>query len=434
MAKERLFAKTFVILQLMRMYGHMFRCAAVCVLVCAWLSASGAGTAAARQAVERFAASRLTDAGKVAVMVVDLEDGTVLGEHNADTPLVPASIMKAVTIGTLLRETGVDYRYRTPVYADGDIRDGVLEGNIVVVGSGDPSLNSRRGPESADIVAECVDALRRKGIERVEGRIIVDNGIFTGPATPPSWASGDLRQAYGAGSFGLNFENNASGGSSVPNPGNVFVARLRNAMARAGIGLGEADVSGGSRRLLAEHLSPTIDEIMRSCMMRSDNMYAESLLRTYALLRGHEGATEAGARLERDYWRSQLGDTDGVRIVDGSGLSRQNRVTAGFMADVLAEMSGDVNYVSFFPLAGQEGTLRKFLADTPLDSYVALKTGSMSGIQCYAGYKLDDNYAPTHAVVVIINGMTAARADVRREVERMLLDVFDQSTDTDGQE
>ncbi len=113
----------------------------------------------------------------------------------------------------------------------------------------------------------------------------------------------------------------------------------------------------------------------------------------------------------------------GVNIVDGSGLSRQNRVTARFMAYVLAERSENPYYASFFPLAGQEGTLRSFLAETPLEGYVALKTGSMKGIQCYAGYKLDDNYAPTHIIVVMMNEMTnrtAAREGLRRLCSRFL--------------
>ena len=79
--------------------------------------------------------------------------------------------------------------------------------------------------------------------------------------------------------------------------------------------------------------------------------------------------------------------------------------------------------MDLFPLAGQEGTLRSFLKGTPLDSYIALKTGSMSGIQCYAGYKLDYNFAPTHVVVVMVNNLSD-RPALRKDVERMLLDIF----------
>ena len=94
------------------------------------------------------------------------------------------------------------------------------------------------------------------------------------------------------------------------------------------------------------------------------------------------------------------------------------------MENVLRDKSGDVEYVSFLPLAGQEGTLKKLLADTPLDSYLAMKTGSMKGIQCYAGYKLDDDFAPTHVVVVMVNDFKCDRAYLLAQVDKMLLEIF----------
>jgi len=68
--------------------------------------------------------------------------------------------------------------------------------------------------------------------------------------------------------------------------------------------------------------------------------------------------------------------------------------------------------------------MRNFMKDTPLDSYLALKTGSMNGIKCYAGYLLDDDYAPTHAVVVMVNGFKGSRAAVKKAVGDMLLEIF----------
>lgn len=159
-------------------------------------------------------------------------------------------------------------------------------------------------------------------------------------------------------------------------------------------------------------------------MMRSDNLYAEALLRTYSLSSDCVPAsTSKAAELEFDFWKDKGLNMNGVKIIDGSGLSRQNRLTAEFLAEMLLQMSDNIDYVSFFPLAGQDGTLRKFLKDTPLDSYIALKTGSMRGVQCYAGYKLDDDYAPTHVVVVIINNFKD-RNKVKTKCEEMLLKVF----------
>lgn len=83
------------------------------------------------------------------------------------------------------------------------------------------------------------------------------------------------------------------------------------------------------------------------------------------------------------------------------------------------------DYVSFFPRAGKDGTLRGFLAKTPLVGSVALKTGSVSAVQCYAGYKLDADGKPTHVIVVLVNGFFCPRKQVREATETLLLDLFD---------
>ncbi len=196
-------------------------------------------------------------------------------------------------------------------------------------------------------------------------------------------------------------------------------------MRESQITLEEKELGEGRRVQILDHMSPTVDDIMRSCMMRSDNLFAESMLRTYGKQRGGDGSTPDAAAKESAYWTKKGMPLDGVSIIDGSGLSRSNRVTADFMGAVLTEMSVDANYASFFPLAGQEGTLKKFLAGTPLDSYIALKTGSMKGIQCYAGYKLDDDYVPTHAVVIMMNDITKSRKTAKRAAENMLLEIFE---------
>ncbi|MBD5203931.1 MAG: hypothetical protein HDS82_03530 [Bacteroidales bacterium] len=374
--------------------------------------------------VGTFVASSGVSQESIALLVIDLSDGKTLCSHNEKKPLVPASIMKAVTIATLLEKCGPDWRYRTRICTTGSLRDGVLEGNIVVEGCGDPSVNSTSGPDSPDIVQSIVDALQEKDVRKIKGKIIVDCSYFPAPAVPPSWAKGDLAHYYGTGCHGFNFENNAVGKSAVSDPSAKFRTRLSSALAAAGIELCGQEISDGKRReQLTLHLSAPIDEIMRSCMMRSDNLFAEAFLRTYAALNDCPATPSEGARLELAYWKKRGLPTEGVNIVDGSGLSRSDRMTALFMGKMLTDMSDDEVYASFFPLAGQEGTLKKFLAGTPLDSYIAMKTGSMNGIQCYAGYKLDDDYAPTHVIVMMANEMKD-RGRLRGALQSLLLKIF----------
>lgn len=378
----------------------------------------------ANPVVERFVKASGIKPASVAVMITDLSDNKVIGSHNISTPLIPASIMKSVTTAALLNKVGPNYRYHTGIFIDGPLDMGILRGNLVIVGACDPSVNSMSEPYGQNIIEEITDALRLAGINKIEGKIIIDESEFAGSPRPDSWMAADFRESYGTGIHAFNFENNARGGRSVENPSSVFISRLKSALAKEMISIDEKDLGIGKRTQIFDHVSPPIDEIMRSCMMRSDNMFAEAMLRTYGKLEGKDGSTPSAANREYAFWVERKMPMEGVEIIDGSGLSRQNRVTAEFMNGILTQMSGDATYASFFPLAGQEGTLKKFLAETPLDSYIAMKTGSMKGIQCYAGYKLDEDYVPTHSVVIIMNDIVGKRDRVRKAAENMLLDIF----------
>lgn len=394
------------------------------------------GAVEPQEAVDRFVATSGINRNSVAVEILDLSDGKEMASHNKKSALIPASIMKSVTTAALLGETGVDYRYRTKVYIDGPTDMGIVRGNLIVEGACDPSLNSPEEPGSTDILQEIADALKSMGVNKIEGEILIDESRFEGPSRPASWQQGDFAQSYGTGSHGLNFESNARGRKSVENPQRNFINKLKARLNNSGILVDNKDLGEGNRTQIMEHSSSTIDEIMRSCMMRSDNLFAESILRTYGTLKGGDGSTADAAERELKMWHKRKMPMDGVEIIDGSGLSRQNRVTADFMGAVLKDMSKDANYASFFPLAGQEGTLKSFLAETPLDSYVAMKTGSMKGIQCYAGYKLDDDYVPTHVIVIIMNDITGSRDKAKKAAQRMLLDIFSEAennTETEEQ-
>lgn len=379
------------------------------------------------KAIAKFVKATQVPSNSIAVKIVDLSDGSVIGSHNTTQPLIPASIMKSITTATLLDHAGPDWKYHTRVYIDGPNDLGHLRGNIIVEGACDPTVNSEKEPFSQNLVYEIGEALASLLITKIEGSIIIDETSFEGSSRPDSWASGDFKKYYGTGSHGFNFSDNARGDFSVENPSRIFIENLKTELANRGIELEEKDLSESRRVQILDHTSASLDEIMRSCMMRSDNLFAESMLRTYGKLKGGDGSTKNAAETEFNFWSGKNMPLTGVTIVDGSGLSRNNRVTADFMAAVLSEMSEDSYYASFFPLAGQEGTLKKFLADTPLDSYIAMKTGSMTGIQCYAGYKLDDDYVPTHVVVIIMNQLPKSRSKAVKAAENMLLEIFSET-------
>ena len=293
----------------------------------------------AGRGIGELVATEHIDSASVAVMIVDLHNDSVLESFNATKSMIPASVMKAVTIGSLIGSTGIDYRYSTRVYMCGDVVNGVLNGNLLIVGGGDPSLNAQSGPQSGDIVEECVNALKKEGVNQIKGDIKVNQSIFPAPAVHPTWAKEDLKYGYGAGCFGINFENNryikGSQSYSMANPAATMIRRIKEACGNAGIAIDGMTLNdANSRKLIVDHRSATIDEIMRHCMRVSDNLYAESMLRTLAMVEGQSATTANGVELENKMWRGKNLSFNGVNIVDGSGLSRTNRMRKIFFRTV----------------------------------------------------------------------------------------------------
>ena len=223
------------------------------------------GTAESRVAgaVEAFARGGSVDSNSVAVLVTDLRSGEVLGEWNASKAMTPASVMKAVTTATLLEEVGRDWRYETKVWYTGRKSGRVLDGNIEVEASGDPSVNSGSLADNPDILSEIGEALRKAGIDTVRGRVIIDESRFAGPAINPGWSSGDLPHAYGTGTHGFNFEGNASGGKSVREPSQTFRSKLSSRLRGNGIVVQDRNVEASGRKLLVNQRSLPVEEIMR---------------------------------------------------------------------------------------------------------------------------------------------------------------------------
>lgn len=395
------------------------------ILLFSIVASLGSWAATPQEALDKLLASPSIKRDNMGLMVFDLENDKMVVSHNLNTSLIPASVMKAVTNATLKRAVkSTNKRLSTKVYANGKISGDVLDGNLLIVCSGDPTINSSNGPESADFVKEIVTGLNKVGIKKITGKVVFDESIFPGPVVPPSWAAGDLSTYYGTGLHGFNFESNATGKKAVNNPSEVFKSKLRKALQNEGIVMEENTVEpAGGKKMIAEHRSAILEDIMRSCMVRSDNLYAEALQRYAAIESGKKGSNAEAAEVVTNYWKNKNAPMAGVNIVDGSGLSRQNRLTPNFLGDVLKKMEEDAIFVSLFPLVGEEGTVRNFLKDTRLQGYMALKTGSMNGVQCYAGYALDDDYVPTHVVVVMVNNLQN-RDNFKKALANFFLEIF----------
>ncbi|MCR5710494.1 MAG: D-alanyl-D-alanine carboxypeptidase/D-alanyl-D-alanine-endopeptidase [Bacteroidales bacterium] len=145
----------------------------------------------------------------VGILAVDA-DGQQIAAWNPDMPLLTASTMKTITTGLGYEVLGPDYRFSTRLAYDGKIENGVLHGDLYIVGGADPTLGSR------DTIAEPIDsvfavwakAVRKAGIRRINGRIVGDDRIYAEENIPSSWSYGNIGYDYGSGTSGLSFCEN----------------------------------------------------------------------------------------------------------------------------------------------------------------------------------------------------------------------------------
>ncbi len=162
---------------------------------------------------------------------------------------------------------------------------------------------------------------------------------------------------------------------------------------------------------------------MRVMMEKSNNMYAEGMLRMLA----PGESMDVALKRETEILSNAGFDCDGMTAFDGSGLTRNSKVSPRFMADLLQHMAtgekGNL-YVSLFPKVGLEGTVKRILKNTCLEGKLVLKSGSMNGVQCFAGYKIDTNGMPTHVVVIMVNDFICKRALVNKGISDFLLKRF----------
>ncbi|MEO6525171.1 MAG: D-alanyl-D-alanine carboxypeptidase/D-alanyl-D-alanine-endopeptidase [Gemmatimonadaceae bacterium] len=133
------------------------------------------------------------------VLIVDPGRGETLYARNADKLFVPASNMKLVTGVTALAQLGADFRWTTTLLARGAVRGGVLEGDLVARGNGDPSFSSHMRADALAPLRALADSLRARGVTRVRGRVVAAPSAFTDAPLGFGWEWDDLDEPYGAG-------------------------------------------------------------------------------------------------------------------------------------------------------------------------------------------------------------------------------------------
>ena len=434
--------------------------------------------------------------------------GQVLASHNAGIRLMPASNRKLITTGVALHALGPDFRFRTGIGYTGVIQaDGTLDGDVYIMGGGDPTIGTRD-----TTIALKADALfwkwktllREKGIQRINGRIIGDGTLMEGHLEHPSWEYDDMGTYYGTGGNGLCFYENAIDMQVTATREGEFIGLTRvypetpwlhvtNFGVTGPAGSGNSlylyttdlapyaemrgvfgidrqpkiestsnkygdltcayyfwknllatgwEVTGGYARVdrsgyiqgpdfvetgraekpreIGYTESPRLDQIARITNERSDNFYAESLLR-YMGEKATGVAEYDSCLVAESVVLRDLGlDLDQINLADGSGLSAKNWVTPEWMVSYLEAMQKSPSFDAFLaslPKPG-EGTLS--MIRFPGCERVRMKSGSLSGTLCYSGYILDENGKPAITFSILTNSSLATASQVRPVLMQMV--------------
>ncbi len=142
--------------------------------------------------------------------VINAKTGEIVFDKNSQIGLAPASTQKIITAATAFELLGKDYRYKTKLGYDGEIKNGVLNGNFYMVGSGDPTFGSWRYIQTKrdSILKKLSTIFKTAGIKKIKKNLILDNSKFSYQPIPGSWIWDDIGNYYGAGAWGINWNEN----------------------------------------------------------------------------------------------------------------------------------------------------------------------------------------------------------------------------------
>lgn len=200
-----------------KLRGRAFACLAVAVALtsCAARAPVGPSPApvtSATEALQRDLTALFTAPAVQhvhwGVHIVTLRDATTLFAHNAPEFLIPASNQKTLTVAAAAERLGWDYRFTTRLMGTGPIGgDGVLDGDLVIIGDGDPTINPRH-PERWGVFDRWAEALRAHGIKAIAGNVVGDDNRFDEPGWGVGWAWDNLQDGYGAPVGALQYHEN----------------------------------------------------------------------------------------------------------------------------------------------------------------------------------------------------------------------------------
>ncbi|MDT7785659.1 MAG: hypothetical protein QOF58_4078 [Pseudonocardiales bacterium] len=429
-----------------------FRLLGAVVVVAAGLTltSSGGAVAVGNEALTRDLDTILADSGlkgaDVGITVRDANSGEVVYTRSGSKRSQVGSNLKVLTTTAALDLLGPDYKWKTELQSSGAQNGSTLSGDLVLRGTGDPTMSALRYKALAD-------TLKSKGVTTVSGSLVLDDTAFDAQPYGLGWAWDDEPYSFNAetsaltlspdakfsagtvvvrvkpgaatgdpvqvsvepandqvqirntattnGDAGITVERehgtnviNVSGStwvettalSTVKDPTSVVGSVFQKALAENGI-----QVAGGVKRgkapqgaaVLASDTSMTLGQLMNPLLKNSNNMLAEVLVKSAG------GSFTNGVNQLSRKWAGLGVDPNWVEIFDGSGMSRMDQMSPDDLVSILAKAKTKPwfgTWQSSLPVAGRDGTLVNRMKGTPAEGNLIAKTGSMSGVSALSGY------------------------------------------------
>ena len=343
------------------------------------------------------------------VLIVNPRTGDTLYSRNAGKLFMPASNMKIITSAAALTLLGPDYRYRTTFLTDGEVRDSLLDGNLLVIGRGDPTVSDRMRGTATTVMDALADSLRAHRIRQISGSLARVGNAFPDSIYGYGWEWDDLGEYYGAGVDELIFNEGMAPTKLRPapdtardslysgpakSPAKAYLDALHDALVRKSIRMdGTVRDSVLSTPFKMDTLfvlvSPPLRDILPALMKPSQNQIAEILLRTIGLERGGLGTADSARKIVGQQLLAWGVQPDGFVIRDGSGLSDQDLLTPETIVRVLDRIQRDTAFAAYYnsmPIAGVDGTIDTRMKGTPAEGNVHAKTGTLSKARSLSGY------------------------------------------------
>lgn len=373
-------------------------------------------------------------------------DGVPVGDRNADLAVIPASNQKLPVGATALERLGADFRYTTTVVSPSLPVGGVVEGDLFLVGGGDPLLSSAwypasnlernpvTSPTSLDVLADRVVAA---GVTSITGSVVGDGSRYDDEYFAPGWGDGVAGLEGGPYDALMANDSRVLGDPLRGSDPNESAAREFTLMLAArGVGIG-GDASAGTAPIDAVELasidSAPMSDVIAEMLANSDNNTAEMVVKELGYAIATVGTREAGLGVVRDQLIEWDVDVAPIVLVDGSGLSRDNRLTCDALLAVLQRTGFDTPIGQGLPIAGQTGTLADVFVDHPVAGRLRGKTGTLNNppfnvdppaVKSLAGYlPIEGDSVVEYALV--LNGPTVSDQSEYRPIWTALADSLD---------